>query len=220
MTIGNAVIRSFFGYVYVIPILCLYFFFLHIDGKGQRKAHIAAAFLFCFYVTSILTVAGIGGLVVFSPKVVITPFVDMVNGPVDTFLNIVMFIPMGLFLPLMFDRYRTMKRVLFAGFVLSAMIECVQMFGMGYSDINDLMTNTFGSFIGYKLYWLITDNTPPGLSKPFKAVGICDSVELLLFWMYSFLVMMSFQPYTIRALFGWEKARLIFAAALRNSIMT
>lgn len=42
---------------------------------------------------------GIGKLKEFAPRIVFIPFVDVVSGPVDTVLNVVLFVPLGLFSP-------------------------------------------------------------------------------------------------------------------------
>ena len=41
----------------------------------------------------------------FSPRIVYIPFVDILRGPVNTFLNVLSFVTMGLFLPLLYGKY-------------------------------------------------------------------------------------------------------------------
>lgn len=48
---------------------------------------------------------GIWYLSTFDPRIVYIPFVDMIRGPVDTVLNIILFIPLGIFLPLLYKKY-------------------------------------------------------------------------------------------------------------------
>ena len=66
----------------------------------------------------------------FDPRIVYIPFVDMIRGPVDTVLNVILFIPLGIFLPLLYKKYDKMGKVVLIGFLISVSIEIVQMFGV------------------------------------------------------------------------------------------
>ena len=67
-------------------------------------------------------------------------------------LNILMFIPMGILLPLIFKRMHFFKTLLYA-FMLTAGIEIVQMLFPGrVFDIDDILFNSFGAAIGYAVY--------------------------------------------------------------------
>ena len=68
----------------------------------------------------------------------------MISGPIDTILNVVLFVPFGFFLPLLYKKYHHIKTVVLTGFLFSLSVEIVQMFGWGSTDINDLITNTVG----------------------------------------------------------------------------
>ena len=66
--------------------------------------------------------------------------------------NIIMFVPMGILYPLIRENVNW-KRMLGAGFALSACIELIQPI-MGRSfDVNDLILNTFGAMAGFALLW-------------------------------------------------------------------
>lgn len=79
----------------------------------------------------------------------------MIRGPVDTVLNVVLFVPLGLFLPILYKRFEKIWKVALAGFLISLSVEIVQMFGCGSTDINDLMTNTIGACLGYFVFLLL-----------------------------------------------------------------
>ncbi len=106
---------------------------------------------FGYYLFGLLTVTGIGftSTMTFRPNISWTPFIGMITGPIDTILNIILFVPLGFFLPLLYKKYHYMKTVALTGFLFSLAVEIVQMFGWGSSDINDLMTNTAGACIGF-----------------------------------------------------------------------
>ncbi|KAA0546268.1 VanZ family protein [Bacillus sp. BGMRC 2118] len=72
-------------------------------------------------------------------------------------LNIIMFIPLGMFLPLLNQGVKSVKRIAQIGFYSCLGIELIQSvikitLGSGRStDINDLLANTLGAVIGFLL---------------------------------------------------------------------
>ncbi|WP_028243492.1 VanZ family protein [Pseudobutyrivibrio ruminis] len=73
----------------------------------------------------------------------------------EFFLNLMLFIPMGYLLPYIFKLYRAhaIKRPLIASFLLSVLIENLQlMTKRGTYDTSDIIANTLGSLFGSFLY--------------------------------------------------------------------
>ncbi|MEX1308218.1 MAG: VanZ family protein [Eubacteriales bacterium] len=75
------------------------------------------------------------------------------------FANIIMFIPLGIFLPLLFRKLDRLAKVTLVGFVFSLAIELSQLVVMmlfyasqRVFDIDDLIANTLGAAIGYIIY--------------------------------------------------------------------
>lgn len=67
--------------------------------------------------------------------------------------NIIMFIPFGVFVPLI---WRLSKgKTLIIGFCVSLTIEICQLFLLRGTDIDDLILNTFGVFVGYMVFEVI-----------------------------------------------------------------
>ncbi len=66
--------------------------------------------------------------------------------------NIGMFIPIGFFILLLWNI--NSKKVIIIGFLISFFIEIVQLFLSRGTDIDDLILNTFGVFLGTLLYKL------------------------------------------------------------------
>ena len=64
--------------------------------------------------------------------------------------NIVLFIPYGFLLPILYKVKG--KYVVLLGLSLSLFIELFQLFLPRWTDIDDIILNTFGTFIGYLLY--------------------------------------------------------------------
>ena len=142
LPISDILVRSVSGYVFIVPVLILYFLYLKKLGKRQSILHITAMFLFCYYLFGILTVTGIGytSTMSFRPRISLIPFADMISGPIDTMLNVALFIPLGFFLPLLYKKYHHIKTVALTGFLFSLSVEIVQMFDWGSTDINDLIS--------------------------------------------------------------------------------
>lgn len=202
MDMFQIVVRSISGYIFVIPVILAYYLYLRKTGKGQTGIHTITAFLFCYYLIGILTMTGIHEFHSFSPRIVLIPFRDMLSGPVDTILNIFLFLPLGFFLPLLYGRYRCIRRIVLTGFLLSLSIELMQMFGMGATDINDLITNTAGACLGYCLYKAISKLTAKELLDKFQASGIDGRKEVLCVTIYAFIIMVTIQPLVISKLFS------------------
>ncbi|MBQ2297098.1 MAG: VanZ family protein, partial [Ruminiclostridium sp.] len=172
--ISDMLIRSICGYLFILPALILYFSYLKRTGRQQRFLHIIAVFVFCYYLFGVLTVTGIGytGSISFDPRITLIPFLGMISGPIDTILNVILFFPLGFFLPLLYKIFRSAKNIVFAGFLFSFSIELLQMFGWGKTDINDLITNTIGACLGYWIYCLLSKYLPVDLNTRFHAQDV------------------------------------------------
>lgn len=67
--------------------------------------------------------------------------------------NIIMFVPLGVFLPIIYKKARNYLIFLFFIIVSISFIEVVQLFTLlGSCDIDDLIFNTFGATVGYIFY--------------------------------------------------------------------
>ena len=69
-------------------------------------------------------------------------------------LNIIMFVPFGLLLPVIFCNMRRLWRTGLVGLVLTLMIEILQYFTGRSADIDDVIMNVLGTLIGYLCYKL------------------------------------------------------------------
>ncbi|SFB22729.1 VanZ like family protein [Acetitomaculum ruminis DSM 5522] len=67
--------------------------------------------------------------------------------------NIVMFIPVGIILPVFFESKRAYWKVILTGFFLSLAVESSQyFFNVGVFELDDLFNNTVGAGLGYSLF--------------------------------------------------------------------
>ena len=70
--------------------------------------------------------------------------------------NILAFVPLGFLLPLGFKKLDRFWKVYCIGFLLTVLIECIQLFsGCGIFEVDDMINNLLGTMIGYGGYRLI-----------------------------------------------------------------
>lgn len=76
----------------------------------------------------------------------------------NIFGNVVGFVPFGCILPVMDRRFQNVLLVTVSGFSLSLCVETVQLiFRVGCFDVDDLVLNTLGAFLGYMLFWVCNE---------------------------------------------------------------
>ncbi|MBO0480500.1 VanZ family protein [Vagococcus fluvialis] len=135
--------------------------------KYQEKIHYIIGYLLMFYLLIMLKeVIGFPSISnwqrvlnvqgnIFDPNISLIPFV---NGILHSdYLNVVMFIPLGFFLPLMWRKYHNGFETIKFGFYLSLFIELSQLFTrFRATDINDLITNTIGAAVGWSIYFIFS----------------------------------------------------------------
>jgi glycopeptide antibiotics resistance protein len=91
----------------------------------------------------------------------LTPFVDVIKDPIGIVLNVALFVPLGVLLPLV-ARVDSVRRVVLYGFAISLGIELVQFIGDitvsggRVADVDDLIGNVLGTLIGYGIFRLVT----------------------------------------------------------------
>lgn len=114
------------------------------------------------YLTAMCSLVGfpyITGLhVVFSYNFI--PLAGMMSGLSASFLNILLFIPLGILVPCIWSKYRMMKKMVLLGFLTSLSIEVLQIFTFRATDVNDLITNVTGTIIGYFISRVIIKKSP------------------------------------------------------------
>ena len=67
--------------------------------------------------------------------------------------NVIMFVPLGFFLPLLWKRFRPVWSCLLWGGMIIVCVELTQLFALvGSCDVDDLLLNLVGIGMGYGLY--------------------------------------------------------------------
>ena len=77
--------------------------------------------------------------------------------------NVIMFLPLGILIPMSGRRHVRFREILFISAVLSILIESVQLFtGRGFCQLDDVVMNVLGGCLGYVIYqlanWLFRKN--------------------------------------------------------------
>lgn len=81
----------------------------------------------------------------------LVPFKDVLD--TTSIFNIILFIPFGLLLPILWDKYRKLLTTFCYGFIFSLIIEVSQLFTRNRTcDINDLIFNTLGTVCGWLIF--------------------------------------------------------------------
>lgn len=138
-------------------------FFFRTNRKRAEKKHIFCPglllFLFAVYIVCVYHVTGTGTLwdaFLYRFQTEIShinpiPFsagIDMVG----YILNIILFIPFGFLIPLIWKKMRSLHLTALAGFSFSILIEISQLLNNRRTDIDDLIMNTLGAIIGFLIY--------------------------------------------------------------------
>lgn len=100
------------------------------------------------------------------PLKTVKMYLNMLSGTASAYLlrhafinllgNVVMFIPLGFFLPYIWKRQRSFVKLFLSVTVLILLVETVQYFtALGSCDVDDLILNLLGAVIGYGV-WKLT----------------------------------------------------------------
>lgn len=170
----------------LIPILFLYHIFIFHNIKKT-----AAYILFSLYLAAICFLVGfpnIAGMrIVLSHNFI--PLRGMLTDITNSYLNVLLFIPLGIFVPCLWPEYRSMMKTVGLGLMTSLGIEILQIFTFRATDINDVITNVAGTMIGYLIGRLIIKRFPQ-----LNWLG-CKERELYLLYVTVGVVMFFSQPF-------------------------
>ena len=152
-------------------ILCVLYqiFFLRKASKINRESltvgHFVLVFVFLFYLMSVYRLTGISSIwdiasqggVIHLGEISLIPFETFdftipLESSMTYVLNIIMMIPFGFLLPLIWTEFRTVNRVAIIGFIFSVVIEVNQLFSFRATTVDDLIMNTLGAIVGCLIY--------------------------------------------------------------------
>lgn len=106
------------------------------------------------YLAAVYSIVGLPTVqfLTFDATVNLIPFLPMKEDLRNSILNILLFVPLGFFLPYLWSRYRRMGETLLVGFCTTLTIELGQLLTFRITDINDILTNFTGCVVGYVLF--------------------------------------------------------------------
>lgn len=155
--------------VLVVVIFCIGYYviykkILHGTQKLPLKQAAFAAVLLCYVVVVLgATMLDRGG-VWRSRRIDVRPFIAYrmawndfsIKEWRNIILNIGMFVPLGILLPLGWDFWKKAYRTYLAGLVFTVIIELAQLVtGRGIFELDDIFNNLLGTMIGYGIYRLL-----------------------------------------------------------------
>lgn len=113
----------------------------------------APCFLLSLYFAGIYYVTGLPTVLftAFDPSFYLLPLVGILFDLRNSVLNVILFLPLGFLASLLCEKFRSFHAVLKLGLICSLFIELAQVFTYRLSDINDLITNTLGAVLGYRI---------------------------------------------------------------------
>ena len=130
-------------------------------GSSFSRGRFLALIVFSLYIIGVYYVTGAGTLydgLRFKPElrhtqINLLPFSRDID-IVAYLLNIVLFVPLGLLIPLIWKKMNKPGRVLGVGFLFTLLIELSQLLNHRATDIDDAILNVFGAAVGFGLFKL------------------------------------------------------------------
>lgn len=148
--------------LFCILLPCMLYVLIQTKGFHRRTnfIHMIWVFIFLYYVYLVLETTGIGTIweiglypgMKLQEEINLIPFRDGIS--LSMILNVVMFMPLGFLLPLLWKEYQSLVRTAIIGFCFSCGIEFCQLFNRRVSDVDDLLMNTLGAILGC-LIWIV-----------------------------------------------------------------
>lgn len=107
--------------------------------------------IFAFYLAAVDSVVGLPNIhyIRFDLNVNLIPMAYMFSDYRTSLLNVALFLPLGFLLPVLCPGFQKFWKTALFGLCLSLVIELLQIFTFRATDINDLMTNTAGTILGW-----------------------------------------------------------------------
>ena len=132
----------------------------------------------------------------------IIPFMGILSDLENSVLNVILFIPLGIFLPVLWNKFDSLKNTVLFGFGVTAAIEILQIFTLRTTDVNDVITNVSGTVIGYFVATVIKENVSKlhiSCEKHDDVYILCCTIFVIMFFIQplisSYLWSMILQPF-------------------------
>jgi len=155
----------FLGYEMLVALLPFLAVFLIFRKKQMQKGviysryHILTAVVFAVYVVGVYHFTGAGTiydgfryqLELRKEQLNFVPFTNEID-IVAYFLNVLLFIPLGLLAPVIWQKMNKLIHVIGIGFFFTLLIEISQLLNNRRTDVDDILMNAFGAVVGFVLF--------------------------------------------------------------------
>ena len=158
---------------------------VYFHNTGRSKSY----YLFSCYLAVIYVLVGLPNVTYIRPELNLNliPIIGMADDWKNSILNILLFVPLGAILPVLWNSYRQQKNTLLFGFGTSLAIELLQMLTFRATDVNDLITNTTGTYLGFLCAKYLLGKFRISGTNETTEVGIVAATVLLpMFFIYPF----------------------------------
>ncbi|MBR2421790.1 MAG: VanZ family protein [Oscillospiraceae bacterium] len=184
--------RFFLAAVDVVPaalVLLPLFWILYLTVYQRNVRKSILCCLYCLYLAAVFSLVGIPNVTYFRPDVNLNliPFRGMVEDLKNGMLNVVLFVPLGFFLPVLWRRFRRPGPCLAFGFSLSLSIELLQLLTFRATDVNDLITNTLGTLLGFLMARRLAAKHSPAGEGTGEPVWLTALAFAVMFFAHPFL---------------------------------
>lgn len=161
----------------IIYLIILSLLYLTKKSKVFKVKEIISELILTIYIVALLKITGILGMRFYFSYVMngmynlnLVPFKGV--SLIMLFLNFLLFIPYGFLLPCVFKKLNySWKKIIAIGLMTSLAIEVLQLFGGRYAEIDDLLINSLGTYVGFLIYSYLTKVT----SSNHQFIKIVDS---------------------------------------------
>ena len=147
--------------------------------------------IFSFYLVAVYHLVGLPCITYINPglNLNLIPFRDMRGGLRASLLNVALFIPLGLLLPLIWSHFRILKNTVLFSFGMTLAIELLQILVSRATDVNDLICNTLGAVLGFFLWKLLPSSLDRlGCFEDHRDIYVlCIIVLMVMFFVDPFL---------------------------------
>ncbi|WP_446897368.1 VanZ family protein [Clostridium sp. LBM24168] len=136
------------------------------NGHRYSWKHFIWVYIFFIYLMLVFICTGAGNIHEFTRYIEmpvtnvrltefnLTPFSPASGGIMTHVANSIMFMPFGFLLPFIWRQFRSCLKVTYTGLLFSLAIELSQLLNMRATDIDDLIMNTLGAFLGWTIFYL------------------------------------------------------------------
>lgn len=143
-----------------IVLVPLYLLLNRVLFRSFRKSMVYC--IFSFYLVAVYALVGLPSItyIRLNFKMNCIPFLGMIGDFRNSLLNVALFVPLGMMLPLIWKSFRARSNTVLFGFGMSLLIELLQIFTYRATDVNDLITNVGGTLLGFFAAKLLLRKVP------------------------------------------------------------